>query len=660
MDLLRILSGITRTAGNREVNLVELRPGQVVRGVLLKMTGEQEGIVSIAGVPVRARLETALSPGEATLLQVQPESKGGDIVLRPLTGSGVPIADRSLADLLGWLGLKNNAQNRLLLDVLHRAGLPLDRDTVQAMAAIAAGRPAGISAEPWLAAAAAARKMDLPLTPETVRALHAVLYGKPPGETLQALRQALADWLRGAEGAARQGMDPAARGAAERLAALLDEAARLIDERLADSPARQAEERGAAERPAAFRPGAGPGGAAGQTMAEGAARQGRTPQTPAAESAWRGGLPAASAGGQGGPAEAGAALARGGTTGESGAPFGRPSADPSGMRADRPAQAAPDHPAAGIVREGQTAGRTAGGTPPGAPLPGDAASRPAGQTADAPQSGPTGQTAPAVHAAREGRAPQAQQASVPAAAGDPASAAPAAGRAEPWLAGLLRALGFAHERGLLEQAVNGQPTGESAAALRETAKGLILTLQQHDAQLPPALKEALQQTLQTITGQQLLLAADRQAPFTVVTLHVPLFPSDGGEQSATVQIHARRRKGEPLDAANCRLLFDLNLARLGPLLMDVQVANRQVGVKVHSDHPAAEALLEAGREEAAAALSALGYRLASLERHPLPERKRSGAESGPDAAVVGPAGGLPGRLGDRPAAKPYKGVDLRI
>lgn len=226
-------------------------------------------------------------------------------------------------------------------------------------------------------------------------------------------------------------------------------------------------------------------------------------------------------------------------------------------------------------------------------------------------------------------------------------------RPEPWLVTLFRELGFEHEHRVFERLM--QP-GEGAEAVRETAKGLIMTLQA-DSQLPPALREALQQTLQAITGQQLLMAADRQAPISVVTMTVPLFTSEEGEQqSATVQIHARKPQGEALDAANCRLLFDLNLAKLGTLLMDVQVVDRMVSVRVHSDHPVAGLLMADGKKEAEDALAQIGYRLVTLQHLPYP-----GQDSGDER--VGTGGGSPAAANNLVSAfnpKPYKGVDVRI
>jgi hypothetical protein len=642
MDMLRILSGLAGLSETREMKAVELKVGQVVRGVLLKMLSEQEGIVSIAGVPVRARLETPLKPGEATMLQVQPSSPGGEIVLKPVGPAAGPLSDRSVADWLLRLGLADTANNRLLLQVMHAAGLPLERTAVRAMREAAAGRPEGTDAREWLQAAAAAQTKGLPLTKDTVQALHAALFGKSAGAALGALRRALADVLQD-NGSGRFALPQAASQAAERLAALLDRAAGLLEDRLLAPAARRAGEGAGQTRPAGAWPetdtGAARGGRAGADADNG---PGRTDRATAGQTAVRpaagGAQPRGSAASE--PAPGGAAAFR---TADGGL---QPAANAAGRRG-----AAPDGTAA---RSGEPA---AGGD--AAPRPGVG---PAGDHAAVfrPEDGrPSGEMRPSPPSAGQAAAARSAVSGTPSGVADPAGAWPAQ-RPEPWIAALLRDLGLDHEHRLMERALHGFSDGQSAEALRETAKGLVMTLLAHEAQLPQALRDALQQTLQTLTGQQLLLAADRQAPVAVVTLSIPLFHPESGEQAATVHIHARRGKGETLDADNCRLLFDLNLERLGRLLMDVQVVDRMVAVRLLCDHPAAEALAENGRQEAEDALAGIGYRLVSLQSQPLPEPpKREGGNGSPGGRPDGPDVAA-AAFGTDPGGKPYRGVDLRI
>ena len=61
--------------------MLELKVGQIVKGVVLQLLSDQEALVNIGGTQVRAKLETPLKQGDVTMLQVQPESNGGQILL---------------------------------------------------------------------------------------------------------------------------------------------------------------------------------------------------------------------------------------------------------------------------------------------------------------------------------------------------------------------------------------------------------------------------------------------------------------------------------------------------------------------------------------------------------------------------------------------------
>ncbi|MGG6313569.1 flagellar hook-length control protein FliK, partial [Paenibacillus macerans] len=162
-----------------------------------------------------------------------------------------------------------------------------------------------------------------------------------------------------------------------------------------------------------------------------------------------------------------------------------------------------------------------------------------------------------------------------------------------------------------------------------------------------ALQEAARQLLQQLTGQQLLLNTDRTAPFAQVTMFLPFLGPDG-RQTAAVHIESRRgRKGE-LDPANCRLWFDLQMKALGQIMVDVQVADKKVLLKLYSEKEATGAFLESRQEEIGAALAQAGYRLLSMKAELLilPE---NGEREETDFSLP---------LSYAPS--PYKGVDYRV
>lgn len=201
-------------------------------------------------------------------------------------------------------------------------------------------------------------------------------------------------------------------------------------------------------------------------------------------------------------------------------------------------------------------------------------------------------------------------------------------------------------QGVQQAVMASTQTGESALALQDTLKGVLLQVLSSQ-ETPPALKEAAQQLVQHLTGQQLLLNTDRTAPFAQVTMFIPLHGVDG-EQTASVHIQSRRgRKGE-LDATNCRLLFDLDMKFLGPTLIDVQVVDRIVSLSFRNDQSYAAELFEGKKEELAQAVSSIGYQLLSVKTEPLPLV----APPNSDMSVQGTAAEY--------TPQTYKGVDMRI
>ncbi len=193
-------------------------------------------------------------------------------------------------------------------------------------------------------------------------------------------------------------------------------------------------------------------------------------------------------------------------------------------------------------------------------------------------------------------------------------------------------------------------TDDAVSKVQDTLKGILLQLTAAD-DVPPALKEAAQQLVQQLTGQQLLLNTDRTAPFAQVTMFVP-FKGPDGQETASVQIQSRRGPKGELDASNCRLWFDLDMHSLGPTLVDVHVVDKIVTLKVHNDLEQLAPLVESKREEMATAMSALGYQLLSLKVDAMPVRSSATNENS--------TGMSDHDLLQRYAPPDYKGVDMKI
>ncbi|MCM3258910.1 hypothetical protein M3664_13985 [Paenibacillus lautus] len=676
MNIGSLIRGLLGEQKPGDAKTLELKPGQVVRGVVMNVSEDgQEAVVQIQGVQVKAKLETPLRAGETALLQVQPPGEGGTAVLKPLSQTpGQPLTPSSMAEVLDFAGLPDTKENREMIRGMQNAGVPLTKDNIAMFREALAVKPPQIPAAEWAESAAIAFHRGLPITPESVKGLHQAVFGPQLHQLLQSLEQQLTTALsNGNGGAAAAGKNaasaaPSTAAGAEGIAAAQQQAAaanNVAGGTAQAGPGQQALltklqgllqqlrgelaqpwASGGTAAPAAGQPAAVPTGPAA-ALGEGAAGPSPKPPTLGAEP-WVGRLlkllgaeheqQALRGAGTGPAGEA----ARAGSTAPA-APAGQPAAPPGSGTAAGTAH--------GAAAPGANAGVTASAAAPtaaGAAAPAPAAAQPT--AAAAAQA-----SLPATPASGSGGA----AANMPGASATPGNAAnanqQAPGVPNPQT-GAANQPGLTHPvtptvqqqitQGVHPATMASGPSGDSSLALQDTLKGVLLqVLSSQDA--PPALKEAAQQVIQHLTGQQLLLNTDRTAPFAQITLFIPLHGADG-EQTASVHIQSRRgRKGE-LDATNCRLLFDLDMKFLGQTLIDVQVVDRIVSLNFRNDQTFAAELFEGTKQELAQAVSSIGYQLLSVKTEPLPLDSPPAAED----SVQGTAAEYTPQV--------YKGVDMRI
>lgn len=586
--LIRSLVG-DLTASDSKV--LELKVGQIVKGVVLQLLSDQEALLNIGGVQVRAKLETPLKQGDVTYLQVQPESSGGQIMLKPLTASGVQITEDSLGDLLKAFSVKDTAGNRQMVQHMQQEGVPVSKETVKAFETLMSSMPEGMNKEEWAQAAVLAYKKGLPLTQETVGALRQVTSGPPVGKVLDQLEQQAASLLE------QEPQHPAA-DTAKQVVALL----------------RELRASAAAVWPA------------------------RPPEAPAAAAA----PPAAS--------QAGASATA--------APAGPPPATPppAAAPADVALAAAPEQPAA----QPQAARARAAAV----------------LEAQARSAEPLSEGEPPVAGSPVQQPPAKQKAAEPLEARSSAPQAPEADPEPNWISRMLKAVGVEHEahlaakldergdvmqRGRLPKddqlpnliaMTSQQDDTAKPAAAAETLKSLLLQLTA-SSDTPAPLREAAQQAVGQITGQQLMLTGDKSAMFAHMTLFVP-FMDGTGQQSAAIHIQSRKGKRGEVDANNCRLLFDLQMKIMGNTLVDVHVVNKIVSLTIHNDHPALAPMMEESKEEITSAMNKAGYQFISLKCSPYPQPVQNDDEGKVKAVTDGRAD-----LRSLYLPKTYKGVDFR-
>ncbi|MFC5448320.1 serine/threonine-protein kinase [Paenibacillus aestuarii] len=598
---------------------LELKVGQIVKGVVLQLLNDQEAVLNISGVQVRAKLETPLKQGDVTMLQVQPESNGGQVMLKPLASSNVQIADDSFSELLKDFAVKDTASNRQLVQTMQQAGVSLTKETVKDFASLLSVVPEGVSKDEFMQAAVLAYKKGLPLTEETVSALRQATAGPPVGEVLERLEQRASALLQ------EQPSHPAAATAKQVVTLLQELRASVAAAGLPQPPAGDPK-----VAPAAV-------------------------TTPAGEAA--GGVTAGSAQ----PPAAESAAARSAVAAEPAAARSAAAAEPA---AARPAVAAEPAAARSAVAAEPVAARSAVAA---GPLQAQALSAEPGRASEPPAAGSL-QAPPA----------KPEAAATPAGASHAAPAEPADDPAPNWISKLLKAVGVEHEAHLakLDQAerhevmarlrnggadpqqdligVNSSQDHDDKPAA-DNLKSLLLQLTASD-DTPAPLREAAKEAIHQITGQQLMLTTDKTSMFTHMTLFIP-FLNGSGQQSASVHIQSQKGKRGEVDASNCRLLFDLSMKAMGNTLLDVHVVNKIVSLNIHNDHPAVAALMESSRDELTAAMNKAGYQFFSLKCSPYPTLT-AGNENDSTAK---PAQLDSSRADLRALYQPktYKGVDLR-
>ncbi len=685
MNIGSLFRGMMGDSKPGEAKQMELKEGQVVRGVVTSVSEDgQEAVVQIQGVKVRARLEAPLQQGETTLLQVQPPGKDGMTVLKPVTASQTPIPPSTMNDLLDSFQLPDTKDNREMLTQMRAAGIALTADNVKSIQTSMAQKPASVSVGEWVQSAAVAIQRGLPVTGQSVAGLQQAIFGPPLHESLDQMQNLLRTILPQLQSGTTATLNEAADGA--NMPPVQASTATPSGSTAANEPhASTTNPNGQQAVPT------GANAASGNATATIVAKLQQVlqqindllpPSTGGTSN------PVAGNAGQQATATASTATAEqtpanGTNAGNAAQPatanFNAPSSSTSpwlgqllklmgteyeqqsvraaltltAQHADAAKEQGTANPAG--ATNAQQAATQAGGerivanpnqpaipTPPtvpnaptvNQPLPATAAS-----LSDAPDT-PTAATNPAqAQASAEGKV-------AVSATNQAANAVNASSLLAPQTAdGRTDAL--PHPAHMTTHAAAAE---EALSKAQDTLKGLLLQLSVAD-DAPPMLKDAAQQLVQQLTGQQLLLNTDRTAPFAQVTMFVP-FNGPDGQETASVHIQSRRGSKGELDASNCRLWFDLDMKALGHTLLDVQVTDRIVSLKVHNDLEQLGPVIENKRQEVAEAIAGLGYQLLSLHVAPLPVRNTADN-------LIGTAGNM-GELIDQFAPSEYKGVDMKI
>ena len=621
----QLLQSMTQRAPVAAAKPIELVPGQVFKGTVIKHYPNQMSLVQIGPIQVQAKMEANLEPGQKAWLQVQPSS---DVVTlkvldTPLEGNAKGGA--SLEGLMRSLGLPESKESRAIVQALLNANQPVSKETVQAFMGVA--QKLGMD-NATIQAFMTALKRNLPLTAETVAGLKAFFSDRPVSQAMQSFMQQAARFIEANGDSARTTgsaipgnptpAGPGGQTTGQTMPPPIGDVRQLVGQlrdKLAAMPVLLGVGMEADEQSASSQSSGNRQNAAGQNT------QAMVQQ------------PATTASAATGPQAA--ATAQLPSSSQPSSPI-----TPNQMLAG-------DQGKGPVAREVITDARQANAAPPtqqmaGSPLEGKGPAPT--MTTTAPSSGTVipqpGQGTPVT--AELKAAPQQvvldtgnqpQQAL--------AQSQPSTARNHPILQ-LFQQLGITHERDLMGQMIAGSSWEAGAHKQMESVKAMLLQLTQNHAQaIPTALREAADQLLQQVTGQQLMLTQPANHSLSQIVMQIPL-RTEQGDETAYVQIESKKKGAGQLDAENCRLFFHLDLQALGTTMIDVNIVNKIISLQIFNDTPGIEALAHAMKGGFTDQLHEVGYQLSSMRVQAIPKQhqKASAAKSA--------------MMSD------YKGVDLRV
>lgn len=150
---------------------------------------------------------------------------------------------------------------------------------------------------------------------------------------------------------------------------------------------------------------------------------------------------------------------------------------------------------------------------------------------------------------------------------------------------MLSSFGLQHEKAVVKLFKNQLPIQELNQHHQEL-KPILLALVKEE--IPMQTKQLVQDTIQRLTGQQLLMKHDDQ--ILQFLMQFPL-PKQIGNDDALIQFQGKSKKGE-IDSDFCRILFYLNLRKLRETIVDVHIQNRVIAIHVYNENHISNQTLE--------------------------------------------------------------------
>ncbi|MED0674634.1 hypothetical protein ABEV55_07225 [Aneurinibacillus thermoaerophilus] len=226
-----VLNHVFQQMQRTQLSAVELVPGQVFQGKVLKLFPNNMAMVQLGGMTVTARLETPLELGQRTWLQVQPG--GGPISLKVISQPEKQnqATEASMEGLAKGLGVPLTKEWLAFLQKALDARIPLSGGSLRAVMQAIREVGGGTTAED---AALFAMQKALPITKETILALRSFAGNSNLEAGMKNLLQNMHDLLTRPESIAAGIKEPLQQAAGQLAAARVILA--QVQEKLVSSP----------------------------------------------------------------------------------------------------------------------------------------------------------------------------------------------------------------------------------------------------------------------------------------------------------------------------------------------------------------------------------------------------------------------------------------
>ncbi|MEX2104342.1 MAG: hypothetical protein WD907_03295, partial [Bacilli bacterium] len=209
---------------------------------------------------------------------------------------------------------------------------------------------------------------------------------------------------------------------------------------------------------------------------------------------------------------------------------------------------------------------------------------------------------------------------------------------------MLNRMGINHENTIKELIKHNTSLNESVNLETNNVKSMLISISDEIHQTP-VLRELAEKMVSHITGQQLMMVQTTQpdSAFSQLIWQIPVH-HQGQTNTAFIQMEWKNERAsgkKEIDLANCRIFFQLTMTHLGLTLVDVNIVNKIVNLKVYNNDPGLNGAFSPLIKTLEENMDGLGYRFSGVNYAPIPMKTET-------------------KQSKTYQSSSYKGVDLRI